>query len=50
MRFILTVVNTELTDNSVDKEFSAMEALLEYVKAEEFEWTSLCSCRSSSIV
>lgn len=41
MRFFLLNVNTELADNDMDKEFPSMEALLDWVKSEEYEWTSL---------
>lgn len=41
MKFILHVVNTELVENNVDREFSSMEELLAWVKKDEYEWTSL---------
>lgn len=41
MRFFLINVNTELSDNDMDLEFPSMEALLEWVKKEEYEWSSL---------
>jgi len=41
MIYILAIVNTELVENHPDLKFSSMDALLDYVKQEGYEWTSL---------
>jgi len=41
MKYILAVVNTELVENHLNKEFNSMDELMAWVESEEFEWTSL---------
>lgn len=41
MKFTLVVVNTELVENHPDTVFPSMDALLEWVRSEGYEWTSL---------
>jgi hypothetical protein len=41
MRFFLSVINTETTEDYPEREFASMDDLLAYATKDGFDWTSL---------